>query len=178
MPATEAFIVVSENYSAPPKNLTSAELQVALAARTVVIPRGWSLDSAYGVTLEVGYGTSGSVDEFASTSNPTAVETITLPVVYVFLSRGAERLEVEIVDTRDPLSQSWVESVMSQGTPEPVPLGRGFAGGPTTVIDRGESLLRATYDDGVDARAMDGRQAVARAATLREKAQAHLADFR
>jgi hypothetical protein len=31
-----------------------------------------------------------------------------------------------------------------------VPLGRGFAGGPTAVIDAADRLIRATYDDGIN----------------------------
>lgn len=178
MSVAETLIVVSQNYSAPPQTINADELEAAVAAGDIVVPRGWSLDSAYRVTLAVGYGASGSADEFSTPAAATAVESVTLPVVYAFLSRGIERLEVEIVDTRDRLAQPWVDSIMSEGSPEPVPLGRGFAGGPTSVIDRGKSLLRATYDDGVDARSFDMRQVMDRAAALQEKAQAHLADFR
>ena len=94
-----------------------------------------------------------------------------VPVTWQLFARGQETLEVQVADVASPLARVWADAVVAQGTTVRAPLGRGFAAGPTAVIDGGARLMRATYDDGVAAAELDESQTAQRLVALQDQAR-------
>jgi hypothetical protein len=153
-------IPLTEIYGAPSDVSTESLSRMAALVVAELQDRNWSFDRAYSTVLSV------EVDEIdddvvihclGPQIPPDIPETTSvatgaheMPATYLFFSHGAAALEVEVVELQGPLAQEWVESTIEGLNIVQVPLGRGFASGPAAGIDTGESLLRATYDDGAD----------------------------
>lgn len=144
--------VVTERYG-PVESIDEGSLREAES--TIGLPPDWRVVDGYRVPLEATIALSDSRGTAAAH----------MPTTLLRATRGNEQLEVEIADTSEPASREYAAAIMSEGTPEPFPLGRGYAGGPAAVIDTGNDLIRATYDDGLDGREMspsEGRERLRR----------------
>jgi hypothetical protein len=77
-----------------------------------------------------------------------------MPVDGHSFSRDGLWLYVEVTDISEPWSRKWADYVLALGPAEPVPLGLGYALMQVTVIDTGDSLIRANWghsnEPGVD----------------------------
>ena len=151
------YAVVAEEYGADPQILSAAELWTAAAP--LRLGPVWTVRSGYRVLLRV-------VVRDAEGRELTA----DLPIIFIEFVSGDEILEVQIADAPGDAGRAYSTAIMSEGYPVPVPMGRGFVGGPTAVIDTGAQLVRATYSDGASA-PPSGDAAIIRLQALQEKAR-------
>jgi hypothetical protein len=150
--ALAGHVRVTEDYGDP--RVVPRGAAALLRSRGVVPPPDWHLTLVQETELMVAIVDAGV---------PTM--TVTIPIVEAILTRGSDTVYLEVARTDDPVAASWVEWLSVGRDWRSVPLGRGFAAGPTAVIDTGKTLLRATVDDG---RPLSGRESEmqARAASL------------
>ena len=156
---TEApeLTLVDERYETP-ANLDAQH--VPAAASTIRLPAGWQATRGYRTRLLAQFE-RGRGDRF----------TAAVPILFLLFERGAESLEVQIADTAGGPARDYAAAVLAEGTAIPVPLGHGFAKGPTAVVDTGSRLIRATYDDGADGQALSADEARARMRELQSRAE-------
>ena len=157
--------LLSEDYSLTATTVTRSELEQAANLR---FPQGWQVQSGYQEELT-------AILAPADTTGALGASMVArIPVISLLLSRGSENLEVQILETHDDASRAYVQWVMAQGDPVPVPLGRGYAGGATAVIDTGERLIRVSLADGVDPASLSTKQTQARLQRLQDRSRALL----
>jgi hypothetical protein len=117
------------------------EVSGAQQYKLIPTPPGWSLDSAYRNVLSVSF-----VDPSGNTN--TTAPPANFVTLHGALSRGLETLEIEVTQPTSPELRTYAALLLDDGSAQKVPLGVGFANGPTFLIDTGSSLIRGTYDDG------------------------------
>ena len=153
------YALLSEDYSLTTAPVTPSELE---QAANLQFPQGWQVQNGYQEELT-------AVLAPADTTGALGASMVAqMPAISLLLSRGSETLEVQILQTDDDASRAYVQWVMAQGDPVQVPLGRGYAGGATAVIDTGERLIRVSLDDGVDPASFSTKQIQARLQRLPE----------
>jgi len=67
--------------------------------------------------------------------------------------------------------------IISQGQTESLPAGRAIVTGPMAVVDRGQRLVWASYDDGADPRGLSAGQQVDRVVNLAGRVRTLLAQL-
>jgi hypothetical protein len=160
----QAYTVASEEYSPAPQPLSPAELLAAPATPT--LPEGWTVQSGYRAQLTITLRAR-ELPERATTT----------PILFLLLKQGRRTVEVRIAETRDMVARRWADLLMAEGEPAPVPLGMGFANGPSGVIDTGDRLIHVTYDDDTDVRGWSRDQALSRMLRLEDRVSRLLLDF-
>ncbi len=114
---------------------------------------GWSLQATKDSTLTVLFadlsGSAGAqlppIEGIEDTRKLPALATASIPIEQLFFSRKDLQLDVEVSDVSDRWAREWANSVVKMGTPESVPLGKGFAADGGAVIDMGRTLFRANW---------------------------------
>jgi hypothetical protein len=127
--------IVHQSYSGAPVDITADDVASAQAEKLLPHLDGWTLRYAFRDSVTV---------RFSSPSGSTSLDTI-----YAVFGRGAETLHVEVISPSDTRGRAWIEASLRGLKLVTVPLGRGMAGGPSGVIDRGDKLMRLHYNDGV-----------------------------
>jgi hypothetical protein len=156
------YALLSEDYSLTAAPVTPSELE---QAANLQFPQGWQVQNGYQEELT-------AVLAPADTTGALGASMVAqMPAISLLLSRGSETLEVQILQTDDDAGRAYVQWVMAQGDPVQVPLGRGYAGGATAVIDTGEQLIRVSLDDGVDPASFSTKQMQARLQRLQDRAR-------
>lgn len=156
----------TEDYGTP-VDLLPAELTGATQYHLIPAPPGWTLSSGQHNVLSVWFT---DPSDTTNTEAPPA-NFATLHGNWV---RGAETLEVEVTQPTSPQQRTYAELIMQDGSPKKVPLGLGFANGPTFVIDTGAALIRGTYDDGATIDTWTEAQQAARIDALQATAEGFL----
>lgn len=134
--------------------LSEDELQAVRAGQHVTLPTEWEVITGTRLTMRTEFAAAddpavvhgvilGATDE----PRPNIVAIEPIPLVWLHLQRGEETCDIEIAVTRTELARTWAQSITRGGTLQETPLGRVGSGGATAVIDGGERLVRATYDD-------------------------------
>ena len=156
------YALLSEESSPTGTPVTPSELEQTANLR---FPQGWQVRNGYQEELT-------AVLAPADTTGALGASMVArIPAIFLLLSRGNETLEVQILQTDDHASRRYVQWVMAQGDPAQVPLGRGYAGGSTAVIDTGERLIRVSLDDGIDPASLSTKQMQARVQRLQDRAR-------
>jgi hypothetical protein len=156
------YAVLSEEYSLTDTPVTLSELEQTANLR---FPQGWQVQNGYQEELTAVVASADATGAFGASM------VARMPAISLLLSRGSETLEVQTLQTHDDASRAYVQWVMAQGDPVQVPLGRGYAGGPTAVIDTGERLIRVSLDDGVDPASLSTKQMQPRLQRLQDRAR-------
>ena len=154
------YAVLSEEYSLTDTPVTLSELEQTANLR---FPQGWQVQNGYQEELTAVVASADATGAFGASM------VARMPAISLLLSRGSETLEVQVLQTHDDASRRYVQWVMAQGDPVQVPLGRGYAGGPTVVIDTGERLIRVSLDDGVDPASLPTKQMQPRLQRLQDR---------
>jgi hypothetical protein len=156
------YALLSEDYALTATSVTPSELEQAANLR---FPQGWQVQSGYQEELTAVLAPADATGALGASM------VARMPALSLLLSRGSETLEVQILQAHDDASRAYVQWVMAQGDPVQVPLGRGYAGGATAVIDTGERLIRVSLDDGVDPASLSTKQMQARVQRLQDRAR-------
>lgn len=119
------------------EELSPAELKDAIGSAPLRVPASWRSDRGYRTTLATVVRRAGAT--------PQRTET---PIVYLMYSRPPERLQIQFLEIVDEVAGLYADSILAQGMPGSVPLGRGFAEGQSAAIESGSHFIRATYNDG------------------------------
>jgi hypothetical protein len=114
---------------------------------------GWSIEKAMQATLQVTFSDAGypkgarfpQIEGIEATRQLPTLATTLIPVEQLAFSRKDLRLDVEVSSVSERWAREWANSVVKMGTLEAVSLGQGFASDGGTVIDMGDTLLRASW---------------------------------
>jgi hypothetical protein len=137
------------------RELSSAEIERANAGAFVRFPNEWRAVDGRSSTVVLGFADVADIDVLPGTilygddaATVPIRDTTDIPVVNLRLTRGIATFFVEISTLATSLARVWADLTLEAGDLVAVPLGRGGAGGAAAVIDAGDRLIRAVYDDG------------------------------
>ncbi len=136
--------------------LTEEELAAARRGDLLPIPGGWQIVRAYRTTMEMGFtraddmavpAEAGVFPPPTKSGTLTIMQSDSIPMTYLLLQRGNDLCHVEVAETKTGLAKRWSGTVIGGGPTHSTALGRAGVGGPTAIIDTGETLVRAMYED-------------------------------
>jgi len=152
---TTAYQVVAQDDAGPPRELSGQDLQIIQANGGFPGINGWKVTQGYRVELAV---------ILTSDDGSGATLDTNIPTLHVQLASGGQTIELQVADLRGAAARAWGDALLREGEDriQAFPLGQGFVKGATALIDQGDRLVWATYNDGGDAQSLSANQATAR----------------